>query len=155
MRDGSRVAWQTKAVRPTRSLLVVGALVFTLSCSKAPRPGVASFCEKLGKDRLVLDMPMTTPENITAMVGRYRELDRLSPEEIKDQWHAVTELIAKIAGADVSTRAKQQDIVTLIYATTKSINDVKKYTKETCGVDFALPVSPPSTLVTDSTTTTA
>lgn len=89
------------------------------------------------------------------MVGRYRELDRLSPEEIKDQWHAVTELIAKIAGADVSTRAKQQDIVTLIYATTKSINDVKKYTKETCGVDFSLPVSPPSTLVADSTTTTA
>jgi hypothetical protein len=115
---------------------------------------VAAFCEKLGKDHTLLELPMTTPEDITAMVARYRAVDKLAPEEIRDQWHAVTELIAKVAASDVS-KPNQPDLVNTIYATVKSIDATKKYTKETCDVDFTIPLTPPTTVLAEPATTGA
>jgi hypothetical protein len=143
-------ACQTVRVKPLR-LLVVGALVFGAGCNRGPQRGVAAFCEKLGKDRTLLELPVTTPEEITAMVARYRELDKLAPEEIRDQWHAVTELIAKTATSDVS-KAKQPDLINTIYATVKSIDATKRYTKETCNVDFTIPITAPITVAAEPAT---
>jgi hypothetical protein len=145
-------ACQTGRVKPLRRLIVVGALVLAGGCSRTPQRGVAAFCEKLGKDHTLLELPMTTPEEITTMVARYREVDKLAPEEIRDQWHAVTELIAKVAASDVS-KPKQPDLINTIYATVKSIDATKKYTKETCNVDFTIPITPPTSLVTEPATT--
>ena len=157
-------ACQTGNVTRLCRALAVGALLVTAGCSRGPQRGVAAFCEKIAKDKALLELPITSPEQVTAMVKRYREVDKLAPEEIRDQWHAITELIAKIASADVSP-AKQEDLVNQIYATTKSINEAKKYTKDTCNVDFALPLvvtptpvdgepQPPSTTVVDPSATT-
>jgi hypothetical protein len=146
VRDSSRVACQTVSVKPLGRLAVLGALLLTTSCTRSPQRGVASFCEKLGKDKTLLELPMSTPEEVTAMVARYRALDKLAPEEISDDWHAVTELIAKVAESDVS-KAKQPDIVNAIYATTKSINKTKTYTKTTCNIDFTGTITPPPTTV--------
>jgi hypothetical protein len=153
VRDSSRVACQTDSVKPLGRLAVVGALLLTTSCTRSPQPGVASFCDRLGKDKALLELPMTTPEEVTALVARYRALDKLAPEEISDDWHAVTELIAKVAESDVS-KAKQPDIVNLIYATTKSINATKKYTKATCNIDFTTAIAPPTTIGTPEAPTT-
>jgi hypothetical protein len=139
-------------VKPLGRLIVVGALALGGGCSRGPQRGVAAFCEKLGKDRTLLELPVTTPEDITAMVARYREVDKLAPEEIRDQWHAVTELIAKTASSDVS-KAKQPDLINTIYATVKSIDATKKYTKATCNVDFTIPITPPTTIVSEPATT--
>jgi hypothetical protein len=145
-------ACQTGRMKPLGRLFVVGALVLAGGCSRGPQRGVAAFCEKLGKDRTLLELPVTTPEEITAMVARYRAVDQLAPEEIRDQWHAVTELIAKVATSDIS-KAKQPDLVNTIYATVKSIEATKKYTKETCNVDLTLPITPPTTIVNEPSTT--
>ena len=147
-------ACQTGRVKPLGRLVVVGALVLAGGCSRTPQRGVAAFCEKLGKDHTLLELPMTTPEDITAMVARYRAVDKLAPEEIRDQWHAVTELIAKVAASNVS-KPKQPNLINTIYATVKSIDATKKYTKETCNVDFAIPLTPPTTLVPTDPATTA
>jgi hypothetical protein len=152
VRDGSRVSCQTGRVKPLGRLLVVGALILGGGCSRGTHRGVAAFCQKLGKDHTLLELPLTTPEEITAMVARYRELDKLAPEEIRDQWHAVTELIAKVASSDVS-KAKQPDLVNTIYATVKSIDATKKYTKETCNIDLTLPITPPTTILAEPATT--
>jgi hypothetical protein len=93
---------------------------------------------------------MSTPEQITAMVARYRELNTRAPEEIRDQWQATTELIAKAATSDLSTPTQQADLVKLAYATDKSVKAVVKYAKETCDVDFspsATVAVPPTTVV--------
>jgi hypothetical protein len=140
-------------VKPLGRRALVGALLLATACSRSPQPGVASFCDRLGKDKALLELPMTTPEEVTAMVARYRALDKLAPEEISDDWHAVTELIAKVAESDVS-KAKQPDIVNLIYATTKSIDATKKYTKATCNIDFTTTVTPPTTIIQEAPTTT-
>ncbi len=147
-------ACQTGRVKPLGRLFVVGALILGGGCSRGPQRGVAAFCEKLGKDRTLLELPMTTPEDITAMVARYRAVDKLAPEEIRDQWHAVTELIAKVAASDVS-KPKQPDLINTIYATVKSIDATKKYSKETCNVDFTIPITPPTTVLTEPATTVA
>jgi hypothetical protein len=157
VRDSSRVACQTVSVKPLGRLAVLGALLLATSCTRSPQRGVASFCEKLGKDKALLELPMTTPEEVTAMVARYRDLDKLAPEEIRDDWHAVTELIAKVSESDVS-KAKQPDLVNAIYATTKSINKTKTYTKTTCNIDFTSTITAPPTTVTpiiENPTTTA
>jgi GGDEF domain-containing protein len=111
--------------------------LFAVGCSRTPHRSVASFCGQLGKDRSFLVLPMSTPEQITAMVARYRELDTRAPEEIRDDWSATTELIAKAAASDLSTATQQADLVKLAYATDKSVKSVVKYSKETCGVDFS------------------
>jgi hypothetical protein len=147
-------ACQTGQVKPLGRLVVIGALVLAGGCGRTPQRGVAAFCEKLGKDKTLLELPMTTPEDITAMVDRYRAVDKLAPEEIRDQWHAVTELIAKVAASDVS-KPKQPDLINTIYATVKSIDATKKYTKETCNVDFTIPITPPTSILTDPATTVA
>jgi hypothetical protein len=147
-------ACQTGRVKPLGRLIVVGALVLGGGCSRGPQRGVVAFCEKLGKDRTLLELPVTTPEEITSMVARYRAVDKLAPEEIRDQWHAVTELIAKAASSDVA-KDKQPDLINTIYATVKSIDATKKYTKETCNVDFTIPITPPTSVVTEPPTTAA
>jgi hypothetical protein len=147
-------ACQTGRVKPLGRLVVIGALVLAGGCGRTPQRGVAAFCEKLGRDKTLLELPMTTPEDITAMVDRYRAVDKLAPEEIRDQWHAVTELIAKVAASDVS-KPKQPDLINTIYATVKSIDATKKYTKETCNVDFSIPITPPTSILTDPATTVA
>lgn len=146
-------ACQTGRVKPLGRFIVVGALVLGGGCTRSPQRGVAAFCEKLGKDHSLLELPMTTPEDITAMVARYREVDKLAPEEIRDQWHAVTELIAKVAASDVS-KPKQPDLINTIYATVKSIDATKKYTKENCNVDFTIPITPPTSVLAEPATTT-
>lgn len=147
-------ACQTGRVKLLGRLVVIGALVLAAGCSRTPQRGVAAFCEKLGKDHTLLELPLTTPEDITAMVARYRAVDKLAPEEIRDQWHAVTELIAKVAASDVS-KPKQPDLINTIYATVKSIDATKKYTKQTCNIDFTIPLTPPTTLVPTDPATTA
>lgn len=91
-------------------------------------------------------LPMTTPEQISPMVARYRALDTRAPEEIREQWHDLTELISKVASADVSTAAQQADLVKLAYTTDKSVKAVVSYTKATCNVDFSPGALPATTI---------
>ncbi len=133
-------------VKPLATLGLLGALVVGSGCGGTPHRSAASFCGQLDKDRTILMLPMTTPEQISPMVARYRALDARAPEEIRDQWHDLTELIAKVAAADVSTAAKQADLVKLAYTTDKSVKAVVTYAKATCSVDFS-PGALPSTTV--------
>lgn len=95
----------------------------------------------------MLLVPMTTPEQINATLKRYRDLDELAPEEIRDQWHELTDLIVKSAASDLSTSAQRDDLERLAYTTDKSVKAVVKYSKESCGVDFSPAGEPPATTV--------
>jgi hypothetical protein len=117
-----------------RSLFVV-ALVLMAGCSHAPTRSSVSFCQALGKDAQLLVLPLTAPEQLPPLVARYRDLDTRAPEEIRDQWHDLTTLIATAAEGGV-TKEKQADLVNLAYSTTKSIKTVTAYAQITCNLNL-------------------
>lgn len=118
----------------SRSLVVV-ALVTVAGCSHTPTRSSASFCQALGKDAQLLVLPLTTPEQLPPLVARYRDLDTRAPEEIRDQWHDVTTLVAKAAEGGI-TKEKQADLVNLAYSTTKSVKAVTAYAQTTCNINL-------------------
>jgi hypothetical protein len=88
---------------------------------------------------------MTTPAEIDTMLARYRALDERAPEEIRTEWHQITELLTSVATADVASKAQQNEQIKLAYGTAGAVKKVTAYVEKTCGVTFTLPVAPQTT----------
>jgi hypothetical protein len=115
--------------------VAIGALI-TTGCGGKPQRSVKAFCDRLRVDQNLLTTRLTDPSEVQPVVDKFRVLDALAPEQIRDQWHDITVLVEKVATADLSPES-QTALTRLALATDNSVKLVTTYARDTCQVDLA------------------
>jgi hypothetical protein len=115
---------------------VAGLLVVAAACGDEPTRGQASFCRQLLADRAAIDTPAGSTAAARLQVERFRALDRLAPEAIRDEWHAVTELMALASTADLATPAGRASLGEAALGVSRAADTVRAYVLDVCGVDL-------------------
>jgi hypothetical protein len=148
--------------RPTtaaRRAVVGGLILATLAaCSSGPTRGQVAFCRRLQQDRAVLDTPAGSTAAANAQVERFRALDKLAPEAIRDEWHAVTELMALAASTDVGSVDGRNALTEAALAASRPADAVRTYVRDVCGVELTgtvVPSAAPTSTATATTVTAA
>ena len=135
-------------VPPTRVAAAV-ALVAALglaACDKGSRAD--QFCAKLQKDQQQLSTVPSQPDQLEAYVNRYRQLAKVVPLAIDDEWHTVTDLMQSVASDDLSDPDAADKLRDEAVAATKAVDTVRTYARQTCGVDLTLGGTPTTTTTT-------
>jgi hypothetical protein len=134
-------------VRGAAALLVL--VTVTVGCSQKPQRSVTSFCSRLRSNQKILSTRLTDPSEVQPVLDRFKLIDAVAPEQIRDQWHDLTVLVEKVATTtDVSTDG-QNDLLRLALATEQSITAVTAYAREKCQVDIGgVTAAPATTAVT-------
>jgi len=125
-------------VSPTRvaaTLALVAALASS-ACDKGSRAD--QFCAKLQKDHAQLSVVPSDPRQLSAYVNRYRQLAKVVPLAIDDEWHTVTDLMQSVASDDLSDPGAADKLRDKAAAAMKAVDAVRTYAQQTCGVDLAL-----------------
>jgi hypothetical protein len=115
--------------------LAVLALV-TAGCGDEPARGQDAFCRQLQLDRAAIDTPAGSPAAADAQLARFRALDRLAPEAIRDEWHLVTELVAASTSTDVASAQGRAALVEAALAAARPAATVRSYVRDVCGVEL-------------------
>jgi hypothetical protein len=110
--------------------------ILTFGCSGDGR-GQASFCSKLRDEHAQLLAPVSDARGVTTMVNRYKGLDRIAPEAIREQWHELTVLFEQAATVDPAKKAEAATLSARAFASSSSARAVVGYAKTTCGVTLA------------------
>ncbi|MFM7534834.1 MAG: hypothetical protein ACKO91_03445 [Acidimicrobiales bacterium] len=121
---------------PRFAIAVAGLLVVAAACGDEPTRGQASFCRQLLADRAAIDTPAGSTAAARLQVERFRALDRLAPEAIRDEWHAVTELMALASTADLATAAGRASLNEAALGASRAADTVRAYVLDVCGVDL-------------------
>jgi hypothetical protein len=118
------------------------------ACSSKPQRSVKSFCDRLRVEQTLLTTRLTDPTQVEPVLERFRTLDKLAPEQIRDDWRAITQLVEKVAGATDLSPEAQSDLTRLGLATQKNVEAVTAYATQTCGVNLAAPSATTAVTVT-------
>jgi type IV pilus biogenesis protein CpaD/CtpE len=122
---------------PVRRVLVATvAIAAATGCGGKPQRSVKAFCTRLRVEQNLLTTRLTDPAEVQPLVDRFRALDALAPEQIRDQWHDITTLVEKVATAELSPES-QTSLTRLALATDNSVKEVTAYARDTCQVDLA------------------
>jgi hypothetical protein len=124
----------------SRLLASVAAAFFAVALVAACDPGSRQdrFCAKLTKERALLGTVPANPGDLDDFVQRYRDLEKIAPLAIDEQWQTVTDLIVAVATEDLSDPATADRLRDRAVAATKAVNEVRLYAQHTCGVDLVL-----------------
>jgi hypothetical protein len=106
------------------------------SCDKGSRED--RFCRKLTEEQQLLAVVPQNPGDLDDFVSRYRELDRITPLAVEEQWHTITELVVAVAEADLQDATAADRLRDQAVAATRSVDQVRAYAQATCGVDLLL-----------------
>jgi hypothetical protein len=117
------------------SAVAVAAAMAT-GCGDNPQRSVKAFCSRLRVEQNLLTTRLTDPAEVQPVLDRFRALDALAPEQIRDQWHDITTLVEKVATAELSPES-QTSLTRLALATDNSVKQVTAYARDTCQVDLA------------------
>jgi hypothetical protein len=96
------------------------------------------FCSKLAEERALLGTVPADPGDLDDFVQRYRDLEKIAPLAIDEQWKTVTDLLVAVATEDLSDPATAGRLRDRAVTATKAVNDVRSYAQHVCGVDLAL-----------------
>jgi hypothetical protein len=121
---------------------VLAATAGLVACGGGGR-SQSAFCSQLRTQRAALVAAVTDAKGVKAMVDRYKSLDRVAPEAIRDQWHELTLLVERAAAVDPSKPADASALTAQAFASSPSAQAVVAYARATCGV--SLPVAPSTT----------
>ena len=101
------------------------------------RPGEPSgpLLRQLVKERVQLAVVPADPGDLDDFVQRYRDLEKVAPLAIDEQWQTVTDLIVAVATEDLSDPATADRLRDRAVAATKAVDEVRLYAQHTCGVD--------------------
>jgi hypothetical protein len=135
-------------VVPRPRLAVAAALVALAvgACDKGSRQ--ERFCGKLVKEHEQLAVVPSDPGQLDDYLNRYRQLEKIAPLAIEDDWRTITDLMVAVASEDLSDPAAADRLRDRAVAATKSVDAVRLYALKTCGVDLVI-----GTVATTSTTT--
>jgi hypothetical protein len=140
----------TGPVPAARALPRVAAVVLLAvglaGCNRGERADGTRFCEALRTEQITLTGGVTTPEQATALLQRYRELEVLAPAAVRDEWTVVADLIEAAATAPTDDPAATQRLTEQALAAQQDVDTVTEWVRATCGVDLrpGLPVDNPA-----------
>ena len=117
-------------------LLALGAT----ACGDSTERSTGAFCTRLQDNVALLEGPLSTPEDLAALVTRYRELERVAPLSVEEAWATVTDLIEASAAVDRDDPEAVSALAEQAYATDQAAREVATWVAERCG--FALPRVP-------------
>lgn len=130
------------SISPRRARMVAAAAILGAAtvggCGNGPQRSVKAFCSRLRVEQNLLTTRLTDPAEVQPVLDRFRALDALAPEQIRDQWHEITALVEKVATSELSPES-QTALTRLALATDNSVKQVTAYALETCKVDLAAP----------------
>lgn len=135
-------------------------LIAVLASCGAPQRTGTNFCRQLANELPEIGQPMSTPQEVSAMVDRYERLLRVAPLTIEKDLAVLTELIRQAEKSNPNNPDELQKLADASYAANQSSLTVRDWIKSTCAVDITTgeniepPRLPPSTTVAPSSSTT-
>jgi hypothetical protein len=109
------------------------AVVLLPACSDTDRSG-AHFCGELSTKVDGLNGPISSSDDIGDLVNRYESLDAITPLAIRDDWHAITELLRSAEDVDYEDPRSRQDLADAAYKAERSARNVASWVESTCGI---------------------
>jgi hypothetical protein len=128
-----------------RSIIASTAIAMSIvtaatACAGEPERSTAAFCSRLQVNVELLEGPLSTPEELAALVDRYRELERVAPLSIEASWTLITELVETAAEVPRGDPDAVAALARQAYGTDLAARDVADWVSERCG--FELPRLP-------------
>ncbi len=133
--------------------------VVLISCASPQRTGT-NFCRQLAQELPAIGQPISTAQEVAAMVGRYERLLEVAPLTIEKDLAVLTDLLQQAAKVNPNDAAQLQALADASYAANQSSLTVRDWVKSTCAVDITTGVNiePPrvaTTTIAPTTTTEA
>lgn len=130
------------ARRGLAALVAVGlvALVAGGCGNDGPSRDGAAFCGRLRLSQSEL----TDPSDPVALVALYQDLDDEAPLQIKDDWHAITELLGTVTSFDPTDEERRQELLREVLRSQAAVNAVATWASDTCAIELgAIPTAVP------------
>jgi hypothetical protein len=124
--------------RPSPSRLVVLVLVTAAlsACNRETRADGGAFCEAVRTEQASLTAGVAGPEQASAMVARYRELEELAPVAVRDEWGRITDLLETAATTPTGDAEAVAELAQDALAAAQDVDTVTTWVRTTCGVDL-------------------
>lgn len=141
--------------------------VVLVSCGGPQRTGT-NFCRQLAQELPAIGQPMSTTQEVAAMVARYERLLEVAPLTIEKDLAVLTDVLQQAEKVNPNDAAQLQALADASYAANQSSLTVRDWVKSTCAVDITtgvnidpprvatttIPATPTTEAVDNSTTTT-
>lgn len=119
---------------PIVSVIMFGvSMILVAACSDTERSG-ARFCAELSESAPLLDGPSSTPAEVDDLVDLYRDLGKIAPLAIDEQWTIIADLVEAASEVDSSDPRSQQDVADAAYKAERSARDIAIWVETTCGI---------------------
>ncbi|HEX9258133.1 MAG TPA: hypothetical protein VF855_01250 [Acidimicrobiales bacterium] len=132
---------------PRLAIVAALALVALVACDNGSPRDAGAFCERLRAERDLLVSGVASEADVAATQKAFRELGRLAPAEIADDWDELTLLVER-AGEARNDAAERTALARQAAAALPAASAVAEWTKNICGVELplaSLPTSVPTT----------
>lgn len=129
-------ARRTSPSRRTSGALVLG--VSTLSalvlgaCSGEDTRDPAAFCERMR----TVQPALTDPNDPAALLALYQDLDAHAPLQIRDDWHQITALLARVNSYDPTDTAETQEVQQAVLRSQAAVTAVAVWARDSCQIDL-------------------
>ena len=133
--------------------------VVLISCGGPQRTGT-NFCRQLAQELPAIGQPISTSQEVAAMVARYERLLEVAPLTIEKDLAVLTDLLQQAEKVNPNDAVQLQALADASYAANQSSLSVRDWVKSTCAVDITtgVIVDPPrvaTTTIAPPSTTTA
>lgn len=133
--------------------------VVLISCGGPQRTGT-NFCRQLAQELPAIGQPISTSQEVAAMVARYERLLEVAPLTIEKDLAVLTDLLQQAEKVNPNDAVQLQALADASYAANQSSLSVRDWVKSTCAVDITtgVNVDPPrvaTTTIAPPSTTTA
>lgn len=106
----------------------------TLACTDESTRSTAAFCALLGDNLELLEGPLSTPEDLAALLTRYRELERVAPLSIEGSWSVIAELVESAAAVDRQDADAVAGLAEQAFAADLAAREVAAWATQRCGL---------------------
>jgi hypothetical protein len=126
-------------------VLAVVAVVAISACTSNEQPDAARFCQQLQSNQGELTGGVANQADIATTVARYRDLEKLAPVAIRQEWQTLTDVVEQAATMDLTTADAGSKLADLAYSSEPAARTVAQWVSDTCGVALRPPLAPPTT----------
>jgi hypothetical protein len=117
-----------------RLLFATMLVALAVGCGDETTRSTAAFCALLGSNVELLEGPLSTPEDLAALLTRYRELERVAPLSIEETWSVITELVEAAAAVDRQDADAVAALSEQAFAADLAAREVAAWALERCGI---------------------
>lgn len=117
-----------------RYLTIAVVSVMGLACTSESTRSTSAFCALLGDNVELLEGPLSTPEDLAALLTRYRAMERVAPLSIENSWSVITELVESAAAVDRQDPQAMADLAEQAFAADLAAREVASWATERCGI---------------------